>query len=247
MDYENSKEAFECFMNRFDKKNTFILEKYIHTLSVVRWMEKLAKRLQMTEEEIVLAKIIGLLHDIGRFGQIDKTNICDDTKSNVDHAKYGCRYLFFEKHIRDFIKSDKYDKVIEDVILNHNTLKVSKAIDPYTRKFTYMLRDMDKLDIFRVMAVHHELELVKEDVKKHTLQQFQKEQLINRKCVKTKSEWTLNYLSFVFDIHFKESYELLEESDNVELFMASLKIPKYSEEFAEKIIKAVRTKINQNI
>ena len=219
-------------------KIEFILLKYNHTLQVVRWMEKLAKRLHLTDEEIELAKIIGLLHDIGRFRQIESIHSFDDKK--IDHAKIGYEYLFLEHHIRDFVKTEKYDEIIKQAILNHNTFKIDKKLDSISRKFTYMIRDMDKLDIFRVDSVYFNMEFIKEEISKDVLQDFKKHTLINRKKQKLKSDIVIVHLAFLFDIHFQESLELLDESDNLELFISTLHISKYSEDFANQIFNEVR-------
>ncbi len=245
MDYDIAKKSFIAYTNQFDMSNKNIVLKQQHTFLVVHWMEKLAKRLGLAEEEIELAKIIGLLHDIGRFYQIEKTNSFDDT--NLDHAQVGCQYLFKENHIRDFIKNDTYDHLIEFAIRNHNKLKIEKSSDAKERFFAKMIRDMDKLDIFRVKAVKYEMELIKEDITPACLKEFEKEESVDRKKIKTNTDSTLGALSFVFDINFKESYELLDESDNLELFISSLNIPRYSEDEAQKILQRVRNYLNKKI
>ncbi len=245
MDYEYAKQKFTTYVETFDMKNKNILLKYYHSLYVARWMEKLAKRMHASDEEIVLSKILGLLHDIGRFSQIEKTNSYDDQK--IDHAKEGCEYLFEQGHIREYLDVKKYDSLIKAAILNHNTYKIDKKLDEMSRKFTYMLRDMDKLDIFRVSATYFENELIKEDLSKPVLNDFKKQILINRKKVKTNSDEVLFTFAYLFDIHFKESFELLEESDNVELYIGSLQVPKYSEEFAYTIFKETRNYLHKEL
>ena len=64
--------------------------------------------------------------------------------------------------------------------------------------------------------------------------------MINRKKQKLKSDIVIVHLAFLFDIHFQESLELLDESDNLELFISTLHISKYSEDFANQIFNEVR-------
>ncbi len=246
MDYNIAKNSFEEYVKKFDLTNKSILEKYHHTYKVVRLMEKLALKLHLSEEEITLAKIIGLLHDIGRFKQIKDSQEINDIKTNIDHAKFGCDYLFLEKHIRDFISFEKYDDIIYKAILNHNKLFIDKDLKDKSLLFAKMIRDVDKIDIFRVLAINYDYELVKEEVTDKVLERFKSKSVIERKILKTKSDDTLCCLAFIYDINFLESFELLEDSDNLGLFISSLNIPKYSEDFAENIIKEVNKKLEKS-
>jgi len=100
----------------------------------------------LTKEQMELAKIIGLLHDIGRFEQFKKFGSFSD--KNVDHADESCNYLFKDGHIRDFIEDDRYDSIIEKAIRYHNKFRVPKLSDEELL-FTKMIRDMDKVDIYK--------------------------------------------------------------------------------------------------
>jgi putative nucleotidyltransferase with HDIG domain len=224
---------FQDFIKQFNLEDEKINIVYNHTLRVVRLMEKLAKYLKLDEEDIELAKVIGLLHDIGRFKEINK-------------FKDSTNYLFLENHIRDFITTDKYDKIIYFAILN-NSLEIDKCRDEKSIKFAKMISDMDSVDIFRVLASFFEYELKEEDVSLELLNDFNNGKAINHEKIKNKSEEVLSYLSRVFDINYKESFEILYDSDNLELFIGSLNISKYNEEFASTIFKKVRNIVDKNI
>ena len=114
---EKVKEAFDNYISTFDTSIKEIALKYNHSYAVCDLMGELAFRLDLDKEKIELAKVIGLLHDIGRFRQLTEYNSFED--SNLDHAKVGVDYLFKEKHIRDFIEDDKYDEIIKTAIKAH--------------------------------------------------------------------------------------------------------------------------------
>ena len=69
IDFNKIQKAFENYVNDFDINNGMINLKIIHTYKVVELSEYIAKDLKLSEEDIELAKLIGLLHDIGRFNQ----------------------------------------------------------------------------------------------------------------------------------------------------------------------------------
>lgn len=247
MNYDKAKDSFEQYIKQFDMYNQNINIKYHHTYYVVRLMEKLAKRMHLADDEVILAKIIGLLHDIGRFPQIKAKNQMNDLKTKINHSVLGCEYLFSENHIRDFISTNNYDEIIKNAILNHNCLAIKEGLDEKSLLFAKMIRDMDKVDIFRVLASYDDFELIKEEVSEEALQAFKEKKLIEEIIIKTKSDETLKYLAFVFDINFQESYELLEESDNLALFISSLNIPKYSEDFASGIIAEINNYLQEKL
>ncbi len=78
-------------------------------------MQKIAEDLNLTSEEAVLAQLIALLHDIGRFEQLRIYNTFRDIDS-IDHAELGIKILFKDGIIRNFIKETKYDDIIYKAI-----------------------------------------------------------------------------------------------------------------------------------
>ncbi len=61
------KEAFEKYVKNYDMKDPDILYKYKHSYRVMALSEYLADKLNLSQIDKDLAKIIGLYHDIGRF------------------------------------------------------------------------------------------------------------------------------------------------------------------------------------
>ena len=107
--------------------------------------------LNLDKENIELAKLIGLLHDIGRFEQIKQYNTFSD-KDSIDHGKLGVEILFKQGKIRNFIKSAKYDEIIKKAILNHNRKEIEKGLNPKELLHSKIIRDADKIDILYIMT-----------------------------------------------------------------------------------------------
>lgn len=114
MNYEVAQIAFEKYLNNYDVNNGSINLKIIHTYEVVKKSEYITKQLMLNEEDICLAKIIALLHDIGRFEQIKVFGEFND--KNIDYADYGVKILFEDGLIRNFVKVPDYDKIIYEAI-----------------------------------------------------------------------------------------------------------------------------------
>ena len=69
MNYNNAKQQFEKYLDGYDSNNDKVRLKIIHTYGVVHAMEEICHRMQLSEEDTELARIIALLHDIGRAEQ----------------------------------------------------------------------------------------------------------------------------------------------------------------------------------
>ena len=63
----NSFVSFKEYLKDYDLENGSIKLKIKHTYEVVNKSEYIAKGLELDKENIELAKVIALLHDIGRF------------------------------------------------------------------------------------------------------------------------------------------------------------------------------------
>ncbi len=246
MDFEKCKQAFEQYMKKYDRKDKKIRLKYIHTYKVVDLMERLSLELGLSKEDTFLAKVIGLLHDIGRFEQIDKYHVIDDEKSHVNHAEVAVNYLFEEGHIRDFLDIDTYDEIIKEAILNHNRYKIEKVRNK-SLLFAKMIRDMDKVDIFRVCASYFELKFDASSVSPKVMQAFEQQKTVHNKDRKSPSDEIVSTLSFVFDINFNESYDLLASTDNFLLFVNTVEVDPKSEEKWEALKQICIDKINKGI
>lgn len=245
--YETAKQAFENYMSNFDKGNHLISSKYNHTYQVVKLMAELAFRLDLDKKKIELAKIIGLLHDIGRLEQIKKFNILSDNKTHFDHADESCVYLFEKGHIRDFIEDNQYDSILEKAIRNHNKFELEENLTGEELLFSRMIRDMDKVDIYRVLAIDFESVFKVSEISEEVLKEFQKEKTICNRLVKSDSDRTLVRLAFIFDMNFNESFDILVEQDNFDLFLSMVEVSENSEKLWKKVREICFDKINRGI
>ena len=234
--FDKEKLIFQSYVSNFDTTDNNIKRKLEHSYRVADLSNQLAIKLNLSEEEIKLASLIGLLHDIGRFYQIEKTNSFIDDK--LDHSDYGVLYLFDEGHIRDYIEDDKYDQIIRKAILFHNDYKLPDNLTKKEELFCKIIRDIDKIDIYKAHYDYSECfnnifdySEVSEDV----INDFYNNTPILINKIKTTSDNIIKILAFILDINFKESYELLEETNNFNKWLENIKIKKGTKEW-KKII-----------
>lgn len=245
MDLESIKKKFIAYVdNNFDLNNNDIRLKKEHSLIVMNLMAELSFRLNLSKEDMQIAQVIGLLHDIGRFSQIAEFDSYSD--KNVDHGELGVKYLFEENHIRDFIDDNKYDQIIKDAILNHNLLKIGK-VDKKSLLFCKMIRDMDKVDIYNQVAINFNRKFDANEITEKVLKDFKNEKLINKDDRKTHTDGTILMLSFVFDINFNESFDILVDTDNFDLFLSMVEVDENSEKLWRKLRELCFDKINKGV
>ena len=155
IDILRAKKALASYVKNYDMQNDKIKLKVKHIERVSQVAKNLATKLKFNEEDVRLAELIGLLHDIGRFEQIKRFNTFNDRKS-VNHAEYGVYVLFNEKDgiIRNFIEDNQYDNIIKNAIFYHNKDKLNIPNNLTTREVSHIkiVRDSDKIDILNILT-----------------------------------------------------------------------------------------------
>ena len=152
---------FDEYVFNYDMKDPDINYKYYHSYRVMDAMELIAINLNLSNEDIELAKTIGLLHDIGRFEQDRLYNSFKD--SEMDHGDYGVKVLQ-ETNFLDKLNINKLDyEVIYKSIKNHNKFKIEDGLTERELLFAKLIRDADKLDILYALGNKNIKGILKQD------------------------------------------------------------------------------------
>ena len=93
IDRSKAQKAFSDYVSFYDAENQRIALKVEHSKRVAGLCETIAKSNGMKQEDLDLAWLIGLLHDIGRFEQLRRWDTFSDVRS-TNHAKLGAEVLF---------------------------------------------------------------------------------------------------------------------------------------------------------
>lgn len=228
IDFRKAEESFKNYLKNYDVEDGNIKLKIRHTCEVVQKSEYIAKGLNLNEEDIELAKLIGLLHDIGRFEQVKQTSDFIDN-DEFDHADYGVNVLFEEGMIREFIDDNKYDDIIKKAIYNHNKYKIEDGLNEKKLLHSKMIRDADKLDNFRVKEKEH-LENIFPSVYNPDTLEYEEisdsvyEAIMRKECVKlsdrrTQIDYWICYIGFIFDLNFEISLNYIKEKKYIDILI----------------------------
>lgn len=256
IDFKHAMSAFKKYIENFDSQYGKIDLKIRHTYGVVKASEYIANKLNLSNEDIELAKLIALLHDIGRFEQIRQSDSFIDNK-NMDHAILGNDILFKNNLIRDFIEDTQYDNIILKAILNHNRLYIEDGLTERELLHAKIIRDADKTDNFRVKA-EEDFENIIDNSSKDILENdiisenifndFMNSKIIVREDRKTYMDFWVSYIAFIFDYNYKFGLEYIKEMNYINIIVDRLdyknidtkqkmeKIRKHALEFIDKRI-----------
>ena len=123
--------------------------KEIHTGYVTANARALAKHLGCNAHDMALAEIIGLFHDVGRFRQYAVYQTFNDAASE-DHAELGLKVLAEEVDFLERLTPADAD-IVRFAIKYHNKKEIAPTDDERKLFFAKLIRDADKLDIYRVL------------------------------------------------------------------------------------------------
>lgn len=160
--------AFEGYVAAYDPADPKIALKVEHTYRVAGLAEGIAADEGLAAEDIDLAWLCGLLHDIGRFEQVRRYGTFSDARSE-SHAALGVHVLLDEGRLWDFVDREEGDgqcagglepaegaaalsRFIATVVGTHSDYRLHEGLDARTRMFCNILRDADKVDILKAVG-----------------------------------------------------------------------------------------------
>ena len=260
MDYRSAKQVFEEYLDGYDRENDKVKLKIIHTYGVVAQSAELAKRMQLSPEDSELARIIALLHDIGRFEQLKRFD--SFLPETMDHAAYGVKVLFEEGMIRRFLPEDTWDEIIRTAIARHSDFKLDETLlkktagqDSGERTVLHakLIRDADKLDNCRVKLVD-DLETFMgapgEKIGSCAISPKVKEDAFAGRSIYSPDRVTLmdywvSYVAYFYDLNFRASLDIVEEHDYVRRIIRRIpysetQTRKTMEELEKRVLRYVR-------
>lgn len=258
--------AFAEYVRNYDPSDEKIKLKIDHTYRVAGLCQRIAESLGLSEPDVDIAWLLGMLHDIGRFEQIRRFGTFNDARS-VDHAEFGADLLFKEGLIRKFaegyyeecelarsgneeaeqiIKNNEHHNkdtgLLEMAIRQHNKYRVKEDLTERQRMFCDILRDADKVDIFKVnadipMEIIYDVtteELKNGVITKEVLESFYKKETVLKSVRRSAVDHIVGHISLLFELVYKESYRQAKEQGYVyKLLDFKSDVPEVNAEFGD--------------
>lgn len=243
IDLNKARIAFKKYINSFDNKDDpgFNL-KVVHTYHVVDNAIMISKKLGLSEEDIDLAALIAILHDIGRFDELKNLKKFDGVGN--DHAMFASKILFEDNLITNFIDTDKYNNIIKKAIENHNKKQIEDGLSDRELLHAKIIRDADKLDNYRVKQeekienifpgiVKSQEELENSLISDNVYNSVMKEECVDIRDRKYPLDYWVCVLAFTFDLYFKESLLIVKENNYIDILVDRLNYIKSKDKMNE--------------
>lgn len=245
IDIENAKNEFDKYVSKFNPNDGRIKLKIDHIKRVANISKKIAQNLQLQEEQVKLAELIGLFHDIGRFEQAKRYHTFND-KESFNHAELSVKVLFDENLIDKFNVEKKYENVIRQAILNHNKNKINEDLNEEETLFSKIIRDADELDIYYTIC-EYDFESIFwysdfdcGPISNTIINEFKIEHEINYSHIKNNADQIIVFYAYIFKLNFEFSLKFLKQEKYLERYTKRV-----CEEFSNDIVKEQSKQILQ--
>lgn len=208
-----------------------ILLKVEHTRQVCQIMALLAAGEGLTVQETRLADAIALLHDVGRFPQFRRWRTFRDRDSD-NHARLGIEVLRGAGVLDQFPEDERL--IIEEAIRFHNLLALPLKFSSPTALYIRLIRDADKLDIWRIFLDYFRQPLEQRPsavtlgfpdlpgVSPECIRELAAGRVIRLEDVRVLNDFKLLQISWVYDLNFCSAYRLLQQRGHIQALAATI-------------------------
>lgn len=220
-----------------------ILIKEKHTGYVTANSVELAKFLKLSTHDVELAEVIGLFHDVGRFRQYSIYKTFNDADSE-DHADLALKVIDELEFFKELAAQDF--EIVKFAIQNHNKKTVAPTDDERKNFFAKIIRDADKLDIYRVLEPFLAQENVDKmpnfikstsnpvaDISPDFVENFVTGKQADYRKIRTNGDRKIVRLMWLYDINFSWTMRKIVERGYIDKIVSNLPMD-------EKIAEGVR-------
>jgi hypothetical protein len=203
--------------------------KETHSYRVADESAGIAESLDLSESDVRIATITGVLHDIGRFNQFVKFGNYIDGRSG-NHGEMGAEAII-STGILDELDSRSRDIIISSVKC-HNRASIPENCSSDKTLHLKLIRDADKIDILKVVTEHYtgkqrysaiQIELPETGtISNNIMSALSFKRNAKYEDVKTLDDLKLMQIGWVYDINFPETFRILKERNYIEIIRSSL-------------------------
>lgn len=202
-----------------------------HTRKVCQVMEQLSAGEGLTPEDARIASAVALLHDVGRFPQYRRWRTFRDSESD-NHARLSVEVINDQRLLDELAEEERL--TIVEAVRFHNLLELPAKLDSRTPLFARLIRDADKLDIWRVFTDFFSQPLEERPsavtlglpdtpiVSPECVASLAAGKVVHLDTVKVVNDFVLLQISWVYDLNFHASYQLLHQRGYIPTLAATL-------------------------
>ena len=235
--------------------NANIKLKEVHSRRVCGEMLYLADELCLSDNQKAIARVIGLLHDIGRFEQFKRYRTYKDPES-VNHCLLGLEILRRTDILGDLDAAER--EIIEKAVEYHGLKELPGDLADQALLFARMIRDADKLDVFYVVAKYQklyeqdpdnfmlEVELADEpQCSPEIIKAILSGQLIDYSRLRTLNDMRLMQLGWVYDVNFAPTLRRIRQRKFLDNLLDCLPQTEQIRRVGEKILTYIDSRLKK--
>jgi HD superfamily phosphohydrolase YqeK len=215
--------------NKEDRKNISL--KIEHTHNVCLNMIEIAKSLALDDNRARRAEAVALFHDIGRFPQYAEYKTFRDADSK-NHGLLGMKTLVRENVLQALPENEQ--TLILNTVKFHNAYAIPSGQSDEEILFLKMIRDADKIDVFRVFNEYFESPREERasatafgvpdtpEYSRKMLSCLVKKKIAAYSDIRTENDFKIMLLSWVYDLHFTVTLQLMQNKNYINRIMNKL-------------------------
>lgn len=222
----------EPFLETDEEGKKNIQLKIEHTRKVCAAMALLADGEGLSANETLIAAAVALLHDVGRFSQYKRWRTFLDSSSD-NHARLAIEVMREENVLSGIKRGEQI--LIEEAVRFHNMLAPPATVQSPSRLYINLIRDADKIDIWRVfvdlLALPPEerasaallgLPDLPESVTDACIRSLDSASIVRLDTINCFNDFKLLQISWIYDLTFPTSRRILKQRGYIETLAASL-------------------------
>jgi hypothetical protein len=193
--------------------------KYDHSLRVRDDIRMLGGRLGLPEPQLRLAQAAALMHDVGRFPQYARYGTFLD-RASANHAHLSLRTMAAQRVLHALPRAER--RLIVRAVAFHNAARLPGGPPDFGRLLMRLLRDADKLDIWKVVTDYYDrrreapdpvIELGLPDLptcSPAAIASLAAGRMVDLATLRSFNDFKLLQLGWVFDLNFQPSFQALQ-------------------------------------
>ena len=237
-----------------DMRNLALKEE--HTAHVCANILNIAREESLGAGDAMIAEAAALFHDVGRFPQYAKYKTFKDSLS-VNHGELGAEELAGTGILNNLPVREQ--EIITTAVKFHNAFKIPDLARPDAIIFLKLVRDADKLDIWRIFFEYYKRDSAKDrpsavglgfpdtpEYSREVLDCIFNKQLVSLAMLKTLNDFKLTKLSWVYDLNFRSSLRMVVEDNYIDGVAAALPQTDEIRKAVEFVHEYIRRKLEGN-
>ncbi len=202
-----------------------------HTRRVCEEIRDIGGSLDLSDEDLALAEASGWLHDVGRFEQYARYGTFLDARSE-DHAALGVKAVEASGVLEGLEPASA--RMLVSLVAHHNRAALDVDVGERGLFFLKLLRDADKVDIWRVVTEHYRgvqdrrnpaLELGlpdRERISDRVADALEQGRLVRVGDLETLNDFKLLQMGWIYDLHFPRTFRIVRERGYLEAIRDAL-------------------------